>query len=135
MIMALLGGGLFISGLLVTFWDWMPFLSGYPVLVDLIVSWWALSSFIATGTASGMLIGGAAILISTVTIRLWRKVFGYKRFVYDGQDSLPAVVAGALTTSVKWIRSTLFGLFISGRVKEPLGDKWYVQTTPGFGRK
>lgn len=127
MIELLLLPAMVVAALLIMFpADWRRKIIGYGVAFDVLGSGLIVSTYAATGAASGLTVAVAAALLLTLTIRVLRAFDGYEIYSIDGETRAAVVAAALITQGVRWTRSIAKSLWNGGVVTapEPLGGEW-----------
>lgn len=105
------------------------YLGAYVLITDLVVSGWAISTGVATGTVTGMAAGFIAATGITIMLRVMRARYGSARLAVDGDISMSAVTAAALSQGAHWARAFALSIFRGGRVEAPESRNWsWVET-------
>jgi hypothetical protein len=97
---------------------------GYVNLFDAVSTFYVMSHFAATGSVTGLIVGIAAILGLTFTLRVGRAFFRSEKLSIDGSSTISDVVAGGFTQSVKWVRGITSAIFNGGYVNKPQPLNW-----------
>ena len=97
-------------------------LLGYPVPVDLLASGWVIATFAATGSHVGLAIGAGAVFLTSLALRGFRYLFGYKRVAADGDESM----LGCAKAAIKQAWHKAKSIFMFWRKPDPtyVPPKW-----------
>lgn len=106
--------------------DWLRKVLGYIVVGDVLGSWYLVATYASTGTVSGLQVAVFGALFLTITLRVMRRVMGYRRYEIDGDSRLSVLAAASLTQAVAWTRAVFFAAFRGGKINPPtpLGGRW-----------
>ena len=76
---------------------WRRRIAGYVPLFDILGSAYVVSTYVATGTVSGLAVGVWAALGITLTLRAMRRLLGAERLAVRGETRLAPTIAGLIT--------------------------------------
>ena len=129
--LTLLLAGATVAAAAITFGGVIKKMLSVPVAVDVAASGYFLSTYAATGTISGLTVGVLSVLLVSITIRLWRYLFGYQRLTVSGDARPAAVFAHLITAGNYWVRQSFKSLFTGkpALCPSPFNFRW--QYMPG----
>jgi len=111
--------------------SWLRRVCGYMVVADVLASAYVVSTFAATGAVSGLIIAVWSAIGLSVTLRVFKALFGYEQLVagVETEDkgvryttwtpSLRLVTAELLTQAAAWIYAFVKATFTRGKVVAP----------------
>ena len=113
---------------------WRRRIAGYVPLFDILGSAYVVSTYVATGTVSGLAVGVWAALGITLTLRAMRRLLGAERLAVRGETRLAPTIAGLITQGLRWGKSIFTSLWHRDPVviaPPPLDWEW-VEVQPAM---
>jgi hypothetical protein len=99
-----------VGSLALTLQPFLSKLAGYVIAADITLSFIVFSSFLSTGTVSGLSIAVYAVLFMSLGLRVYRSLVGCERYFIDGKDDFVYVATRFALYGVSWVKAILASL-------------------------